>query len=257
MAKVFAMTGGATGIGKALKDKIEARGDRMIIADLSGGDIDVDLSTTEGRQKAIAGITALAPDGLDGFIACAGLGPHANPKTIIDKVNYFAAVECAEGVKALVSKKEGSVVMVSSNSAPMLEEKPYLDLMSSGNEVGAEAYIEALTNEDKGFNAYGGSKRALALWTRSNAPAYAKLGMRLNAIAPGPTNTAMTAGTAADPVFKDSMEQACAAIPLGVGEPDMIADAMLFLLDDASRFVTGVVLFADGGQDAFIRPNAL
>lgn len=256
MAKLYAMTGGATGIGQALRNQLIERGDKIIVVDLKDADINADLATVAGREAAVAGIKTLAPEGLDGFVACAGLGPHAQPKSIIDRVNFFGAVHCIEGVRELVAQRRGSIVAVSSNSAPMLVDPEHVALLLSGEEEAACAKIDACEDFEAGFNAYCGSKHALAVWVRRQAPEYAKLGVRLNAIAPGPTQTPLLDGVTRDVVFKDSMAEAANTIPMGqLGQPAMIADAIEFLLGDASRFVAGSVLFVDGGQDALMRPD--
>src|SRR5690554_2095516 len=96
---LYAMTGGATGIGAELRQQLTARGDQVISVDIKEGDVIADLSTAEGRAAAVAGVTELAPDGLDGFIACAGLPPIARPLSLIAQVNYFAVVATVEGLK--------------------------------------------------------------------------------------------------------------------------------------------------------------
>ena len=93
MTKIYAMTGGATGIGASVKEKLRARGDTVIVVDLRDADIEADLSTVEGRNKAIDEVKTLSPDGLDGFVACAGLPPVAKPLSLISKVNYFGSVD--------------------------------------------------------------------------------------------------------------------------------------------------------------------
>ena len=80
--KVYAMTGGATGIGAALRQQLADAGHRVISVDIREGDIVADLSAAAGREAALAGVRALAPEGLDGFIACAGLPPVAPVYTI-------------------------------------------------------------------------------------------------------------------------------------------------------------------------------
>ena len=113
------MTGGATGIGAATKNQLRDEGHKLIVVDIKDADIIADLSTAEGRQAAVDGICAAAPEGLDGFVACAGLGPNVKPHSLVTKVNYFGAVATVEGVKDLVGKKKGVIIIISSNSAPM------------------------------------------------------------------------------------------------------------------------------------------
>ncbi|CAH0991185.1 3-alpha-hydroxysteroid dehydrogenase/carbonyl reductase [Sinobacterium norvegicum] len=253
MTKTYAMTGGASGIGAALKESLQARGDRVIVVDLKNADIIADLSTVEGRQHAIAGITELATDGLDGFVACAGLPPVAEPLSLITQVNYFAAVATIEGVVDLVAKKNGAIVSVCSNSAPLpgLNEE-HIELLLAGKEAEACALIETLD----GHNAYAGSKNALTKWTRRNAAEMMRKGVRLNGIAPGMTRTPLTDKVFADETLGDATREFSKCISYGdLATPDMIADAMLFLLDPAARYVSGSILFVDGGQDALLRPD--
>ena len=100
----IAMTGGASGIGAAIKQTLLDAGHQLIVVDLNGADIDADLSTPAGREAAITAIKELATDGLDGFVACAGVGSHIPNLPLIASVNYFGAVELVAGVRDLLAK---------------------------------------------------------------------------------------------------------------------------------------------------------
>ena len=79
-------------------------------------------------------------------------------------------------------------------------------------------------------------------------------GIRLNAVAPGRTRTAMDAEMLAD----ERMRKAVEAFPIPVGEParpEEIADFVVFLLSERARFFCGSVVFQDGGTDALLRPR--
>ncbi len=249
---IYAMTGGATGIGAATKAQLIAEGHQVIVVDLRDADIEADLSTAGGRQAAVDGIRAAAPEGLDGFIPCAGLGPSVTPHSLITKVNYFGALAVTEGVKDLVAKRRGSIVMISSNSAPMGADANYVDLLLAGDEEAACQLIDTLD----GQTAYGGSKLALVRWMRRNTVAFAQSGVRINAVAPGITKTPLTDKVYADPTFGQIMKDFGESVPLGsVGRPEQIAEVICFLLSDKASFVTGSVFFADGGHDAMLRPD--
>ena len=70
-------------------------------------------------------------------------------------------------------------------------------------------------------------------------------GVRVNAVAPGPVETPMTAAAMADPERAGAL---VAQVPLGrLGQPEEIANAIAFLLSDEASFITGQVLTADGG----------
>ena len=248
---IYALTGGATGIGAALKQQLRERGDQVIVVDIKEGDVIADLSTVEGRQAAIDGVRALAPDGLNGFIPCAGLGSHIKPPSLIAQVNYFAVIATIEGLRDLVAKKGGSILLVSSNSAPMIEnDNPYVMAALAGDEE------KALATVSDGHTGYAGSKRAITIWMRRNVAEYAKGGVRMNAIAPGITMTAMTDEISKDEEFGEAIKMFAEMTPVGgSAEPEQIATAMRFLLSEEASFICGAVLFVDGGTDAMIRPD--
>lgn len=248
---VYALTGGATGIGAELKRQLLDAGHEVITVDIKAGDIVADLSNPAGRQAAIDGVRERASDGLDGFIPCAGLSPAVKPFSLITRVNYFGVVATVEGLKDLVAKKNGSILLVSSNSAPMSQTgDDYVQKCLAGDEEGACAAVE----ERDGQTAYGGSKRAIAIWMRRNIVAYAKAGVRMNAVAPGITQTPMTDEVLADEVYGDAIRQFGDMVPLGRnGQPADIANVMRFLLSDEASFVCGAVFFVDGGSDAMLR----
>ncbi|MBQ0758722.1 MAG: SDR family oxidoreductase [Gammaproteobacteria bacterium] len=248
----YALTGGATGIGAAIKVQLREAGHQVIVVDLADGDICADLSDSSGRQKAIDGIRALAPNGLDGFIPCAGLGPSVRPFSLITKVNYFAAVAITEGVLDLLVKRKGSIVMIASNSAAMVGHDDYVELMLSDQETAACDLIE---NKD-GHSAYAGSKHALSCWLRRNAPDYARQGVRLNAVAPGIINTPLSDKVLADKDLGQVMKDFGDSVPLGaIGRPEQIADVVCFMLSSKASFMAGSIVFVDGGHDAMLRPD--
>ena len=210
------------------------------------------MSDLAGRQKAIDGIRALAPEGLDGFIPCAGLGPSVRPFSLIAKVNFFAAVAVTEGVLDLLLKRKGSIVMIASNSAAMVGHDEFVDLMLGGQEVAA---CELIENKD-GHSAYAGSKHALSCWLRRNAPDYARQGVRLNAVAPGIIDTPLSKKVLADKDLGQVMKDFGDSVPLGaIGKPEQIADVVCFMLSGKASFMAGSIVFVDGGHDAMLRPD--
>lgn len=251
--RTYAMTGGSTGIGAELKRQLITAGHRVISVDIKEGDIIADLSTVEGRQAAIDGVRGLAPGGLDGFIPCAGLPPVAKPLSLIARVNYFAVVATVEGLRDLLEKKKGSVLFVSSNSAPMIStDDPFVQACLSGDEEAACTEIDGR----EGHTAYAGSKRAVTIWMRRHVVEYAADGVRLNAVAPGITLTPMTDQVFADPELGKAMKQFGDMVPVGSpAQPADIANVMRFILSDEASYVCGSVFFVDGGSDAMLRSD--
>ncbi|MEP5763213.1 MAG: SDR family oxidoreductase [Halieaceae bacterium] len=250
--KTYAMTGGASGIGAAIKERLQAAGHQLIVVDIAKADIEADLSSVEGRSAAIDAIKAAAPDGLDGFIACAGLGSHVPNLPLIAGVNYHGSVELVEGLREHLARRGGTVILISSNSAPMDTSQDYVDALLEND---SEALAKALESME-GHAVYSGSKQALARWMRRHCADYARQGIRMNAVAPGYTETPMTAAVQDDPNYGDAIRQFVASIPIGrPGAPEDMADAVDFLLSEQAGFVCGSVLFVDGGHDALMRPD--
>jgi len=252
--KTFALTGGASGIGAAIKTRLLDAGHKLIVVDVRDADIEADLGSPAGRQAAIDAVQALAPEGLDGLLACAGVGPFVPKLELLPAVNYFGAVELVAGLRNLLEKKHGGVILVSSNSAPMSSNEAYVDALLQGDQAAVTAAIEGM----EGQPLYSGSKLALARWMRANAPDYAKSGVRMNAVAPGYIETPMTAATANDPVYGDAIREFVASIPIGrPGLPEDIANSVSFLFSEQASFICGSVLFIDGGHDALMRPDSV
>ena len=250
---IYAITGGASGIGAGIVDRLQQDGHQVIVVDLHNADIEADLSTDQGRQQAIAGIKALAPDGLDGFIPCAGVGVNVKPVSLISRINYFGVLATLEGLKDHVAKRHGAMVLISSISATMSQNGAYVEALLAGDEEQAVALIDELA---EGNEAYAGGKRALTRWMRQHSADYLAAGVRLNAIAPGYIATPLNEKIEADPTLRKVNQAFAASIPVGrPGQPEDIAHAAAFLLDPNSSFIAGTVLFLDGGHDALLRPN--
>jgi NAD(P)-dependent dehydrogenase (short-subunit alcohol dehydrogenase family) len=94
-----------------------------------------------------------------------------------------------------------------------------------------------------GWSLYVATKHAVTGMTKAAALDYAKLNVRVNAVGPGPVETPLLhKGTGGDP------HSYAAFVPMGrIGQPDEIADAVVWLLSDEARYVTGHTLPVDGG----------
>lgn len=249
---IYAMTGGATGIGAAIKQRLRDEGNQVIVVDIKDADIIADLSSRDGRQTAVAAIRELAGGGLDGLVTCAGLGSNVPNHPLITQVNYFGTVELIEGLRDLLVARSGAIVLISSNSAPMNNSPEFVDLLLAGEEEKAISLSETLAAQE----VYSGTKKAVACWMRSKTADYAAAGVRMNAVAPGYTQTPMTQQVENDPTYGPAIKEFMASIPVGFpGKPEDQAAATSFLLSPQARFICGSVLFVDGGHDAMFRPG--
>jgi NAD(P)-dependent dehydrogenase (short-subunit alcohol dehydrogenase family) len=251
----FVVTGSASGIGRATRRRLEQDGADVIGVDLHDAEVVADLATTDGRELALTEVARLAPSGLDGCVAAAGIGPHERPVERILAVNYFGAVAVLAGLAELLADRRGVAVAVASNSAGITPVDPpdVLAAMLAGDEPRSLDLARSM----HGAVLYGASKRALTTWVRRSAERFGSSGVRVNAVAPGPVRTPLLQGSIDDPELGPLVD--ALPVPWGDGpsDPEQMAGIIAFLLADASAPVHGSVLFADGGTDALMRPEAL
>ncbi len=101
-----------------------------------------------------------------------------------------------------------------------------------------------------GHGAYSAAKAGMVGMTRNAATDYAAAGIRVNAIAPGVIATPLTEAALADPRF---LARTVGPTPLGrTGQPDVVAQAALFLCSPQANFITGQILAVDGGATSAI-----
>ena len=254
--RTIAVTGVASGIGAATAARLAAAGDRVIGVDRHNADITCDLATPEGRRVAIDGVAERSGGALDGLVTCAGLGgATGRPGSLLVSVNYFGTVDLLEGLQpALARGAEPAAVAISSNSTTVQPgwSPALVEACLAGDEGGARS----LADEADSMMAYPATKVAVARWVRRHAPtaAWASADIRLNAIAPGLTETPLVHETRNDPVLGALIEQF--PIPIGrAGQPGEIAALIVFLLGPDARFFCGSVVWVDGGSDALFRAD--
>jgi NAD(P)-dependent dehydrogenase (short-subunit alcohol dehydrogenase family) len=249
-----AVTGAASGIGAAIRARLEAAGGRVIGVDVRDADVIADLGTPDGRARAVAAVREACGGRLDRLVACAGLGAHVRPPSRIASVNYFGAVDVLDGLlDALAAGDAPAALAVSSNSAQLapLDEHPYVLALLAHDEERARSLIDA---QDSPIVAYMGSKHALARAVRRRAVAWGGRGVRLCAIAPGPTDTPLYQADKEDAVTGAAIRRI--QVPLGrVAQPAEVAELASFLLSPAAGYVHGAVVYVDAGLDAVARPD--
>lgn len=258
---VYVVTGGSGGIGGKTAELLRAQGHEVVNVDLKDGDICANLASREGRDQVVHAIHEMYPDGIDGLCCNAGVnGAGSNLKLIIS-LNYFGAVNLAYGLFDLLKKKNGSCVVISSNTISQgAARQDLVDLLNYSqtkpiNEERILNIVEKFDGTDLhvGNSIYVTTKYALARWVRRVSPAWAASGVRINAVAPGNVATPMTI------TMGEGAKAALAALPIpinyGSGElmkPEDIANVIVFLASPLAHGVNGNVMFVDGGTDALL-----
>lgn len=242
------ITGAASGIGAATRRQVEAAGHTVVGVDLRDAEVVADLSTPEGRAAMVDGVGAASGGTLDGLVVAAGVNGGGPP--LVVSVNYFGAVATLEGLRPLLARgTDAAAVAVSSNSSTTMQgvDPAIVDACLRGDERAARAAAGEIVD-------YPSSKLALARWVRRQAPSAGWIGegVRLNAVAPGPTATPMTEDLAF-PVL--DLGDAYPVPIQRVATADEQAAAIAFLLSRAASYVVGVVLPVDGGGDAAARAD--
>lgn len=254
----YAVTGGSSGIGAKTVQLLREKGHEVLNIDLKNGDIEADLSTPEGRQKTIDELHLRHPEGLDGLICNAGVSGACGNLKLILSLNFFGTIALIKGNYDLLLKKHGTCVVISSNTISQgAARMDIADLLNNNNE-NEQLILDLVSEMDDsnlsvGNSIYVASKYALARWVRRHSASYAANGVRINAVAPGNVNTAMTA------TMSTSAKMALNALPIPTKygqetlmDPEEIASAIVFLASEEARGINGIILFVDGGTDALL-----
>ncbi len=239
-SRTMILTGASRGIGHATVKRFSEEGWRIItcsreeVPDDCRRDpnwahhVSVDLSGPEGFDRFIEkALELLGDDGLDALINNAAVSPKTPFKERLGvlngdmdgwrqvfELNLFAPLALARGLAVPLRKSKGTVINITSIAGHLAH--PFAG------------------------SAYSVSKAALSALTREMAVEFAKIGVRVNAVAPGEIETAM---------IGEEYEALIPRIPMHrMGRPEEVASAVYRLCTDDFGYVTGTEIFVTGGQ---------
>ncbi|WP_428423560.1 SDR family NAD(P)-dependent oxidoreductase [Pararhizobium sp.] len=245
--KVAVVTGAARGIGRAVAERLAAAGAHVVIADRDTAEAAVATSAIKqagGKASAVAlDVTDrdqiaevverlyAAHDRIDILVNNAGIVRNAP-----------AAEMSLDDWKSVIDIDLGGVF----HSSQAFGRRMIAD--GRGAIVNISSICGEVTVYPQPQVSYNAAKAGVNLLTKSLAVEWAKLGVRVNAVAPGYVGTELTLrGRSNEEWFGTWMRMT----PMGrLGEPREIANAVLFLAADASSYITGTVLTVDGGYTA-------
>ena len=234
--KVALVVGGAKGIGLAVAKRLAVEGAAVIITGRAANEVDlaveqigheaIGLVADAGSPQDLERIMATIRDvhgHIDAMVLNAGLSEPAPLADITtDHFDRHFAVNVGGAVYGL---------------------KSALDILRDGSSVVLMGSVAGSISVS-GYGTYAATKAALRSYARTWATELAPRGIRVNVVAPGPTDTEMMAR-----VPDDVRAALIAPIPLGrMARPEEVAAATVFLLSDEASFTTGAELFVDGGM---------
>lgn len=238
--KLAVVTGAASGIGRATAGALAAAGAKVIVADIAAeaGEKAAAELRAAGHQAAYLGVD-MTDDASIAAFADALKATHGAADILVNAAGWGRTAPFWEGTPDFWSK-----VIALNFVGPMSLTKALLPAMmdrSQGKIVNVSS--DAGRVGSLGETVYAGAKGGLIAFTKSLAREVSRYKINVNCVCPGPTDTPLMA--AVPDKVKDALVK---AIPLRrLGQPQEVADAIVFFCSPNSDYVTGQVLSVSGG----------
>ncbi|HEY5267027.1 MAG TPA: 3-oxoacyl-ACP reductase [Acidimicrobiales bacterium] len=247
--KVAIITGAASGIGRATALRFGAEGAKVVVADLdenAGSALATEIGGTfvkvnvadEESVKAMYATVVDTYGGVDILFNNAGISPADDDSILTTDLDAWTRVQDVNLTSVFLCCKYG---------IPLLLER------GGGSIINTASFVAVLGSATSQIS-YTASKGGVLSMSRELGVQFARQGIRVNALCPGPVNTPLL-----QELFAKDPERAARRlihVPLGrFAEPSEIAGAVLFLASDDSSFVTASTFLVDGGiHGAYVTP---
>ncbi len=244
--KVAVITAGGSGIGAATARRFAREGAAVVVADLSGtraAAVAEEIAKSGGRVKWLK-MDAADPEGVQAALRLA-----TDAWGRLDVMFNNAGLGTVELLETMSLETWNRIVAVTLTSA-FLGIKYSIPIMrkQGGGSIVNTASISGIAG-DYGMSAYNAAKAAVINLARAAALENAKCKIRVNCVCPGAINTRVAELLGGSDV--EGFRRRLGQNPVGrIGEPEEIANAVLFLASDEASFVTGTTIVVDGGLTA-------
>jgi NAD(P)-dependent dehydrogenase (short-subunit alcohol dehydrogenase family) len=247
--RVAVVTGGASGIGLASVRRLAAEGARVVI-----GDLDPDAG--KGAADEVGGL--FVPTDVTDAVAVDNLFQQA--------FDTYGSVDIAFNNAGISPPEDASILDTGLEAWRKVQEVnltsvylcckaaiPYMRRQGKGSIINTASFVAVMGAATSQIS-YSASKGGVLAMSRELGVEFAREGIRVNALCPGPVNTPLLQELfAADP---ERAQRRLVHVPMGrFGEPEEIAAAVAFLASDDSSFVTANTFLVDGGiSGAYVTP---
>jgi NAD(P)-dependent dehydrogenase (short-subunit alcohol dehydrogenase family) len=245
LGKSAVVTGAAAGIGRATAELFAREGARLVLADIN-------IEGLSALRDSLANVTE------DVVLVPADVSQPEDVRRMINAaVEQYGRLDIAianAGIIPLASVVEATVegwdeVMSIDGRGMFLTCKYAIEqmLINGGGSIVCLSSISGMAGQAR-QSTYGPAKFVASGLAKHLAVEWAKHGIRVNAVAPGTINTERVQRLPDEPGGPEYLESIKAAHPMGrLGEPNEVAEAILFLASDQASFITGAILPVDGG----------
>lgn len=247
MSKVVLITGAARGIGLATAKRFLAEGWSVALLDIEAALLEATYSGLCEPERTLQLICDVS-DPAQVTAAFAKMEKHFGS---LDALVNNAGIAVFKSILDTTFEEWNRVLAVNL-TGPFICTQAAAGIMQKNNNGKGSGAIVNITSIS-GLRAstlrvaYGTSKAALAHLTKQQAAEFGELGIRVNAVAPGPVDTAMAKAVHSKEIRADYHD----AIPLNrYGLEEELAESIFFLCSDKASYITGQVLAVDGGFDA-------
>jgi NAD(P)-dependent dehydrogenase (short-subunit alcohol dehydrogenase family) len=247
--RVAVVTGGASGIGLASAHRLATEGATVVI-----GDLDADAGAAAAAQVdgVFVAVDVSVPDQVDQLFARA-VGEFGRVDVSFHNAGISPPEDDSILTTGLESWRRVQDVNLTSVYLCCRAVLPIMQLQGRGSIINTASFVATMGSATSQVS-YTASKGGVLALSRELGVQFAREGIRVNALCPGPVNTPLLEELfAADP---DRAQRRLVHVPMGrFAEPEEIAAAVAFLASDDSSFVTASTFLVDGGiSGAYVTP---